>query len=197
VTDSLTNSIGFWNQVVNSIESQTTRYWQMVNGNEVSVRDAQMAKNLTWLAEKAYPGKKIIVWAHNGHIAKGMGSLAGAQPPASRPEDAFVPMGATIHRTFGNKAYAIGFTGSEGNYMNYENDQIVTVAPRPAGSIEGTLAAAGNVYAFLDYHRASGALRKAQDGTLSDFQSVRGVWPEVFDGMFFVARVYPVERTGK
>jgi len=196
VTDSLTNSIGFWYQVVNSIESQTTRYWGMVDGNEVSVRDAQMAMNLIWLAEKAYPGKKIIVWAHNGHIAKGMGSLAGGQKPA-RPEDVFVPMGATIHRSFGSKAYCIGFSGSEGTYMNYVNDRIVTVAARPATSIEGALAAAGNTYAFLDYHKASGALHKLQDGTLGDFQPVKGVWPEVFDGLFFITRVYPVERTGK
>jgi len=194
VTDSLTSSAGFWYQVVNSIESQTTRYWGMVQGNEVSVRDAQMAKNLTWLAEKAYPGKKIIVWAHNGHIAKGMGSLG---PPPANPADAFVPMGAAIHRTFGSKAYCIGFSGSEGTYMNYVNDQIVTIAPRPAASIEGVLAAAGNTYAFLDYHKASGALHKAQDGTLGDFQLAKGVWPEVFDGLFFIARVYPVERTGK
>jgi len=194
VTDSLTSSAGFWYQVVNSIESQTTRYWGMVAGNEVSVRDAQMAKNLTWLAEKAYPGKKIIVWAHNGHIAKGMGSLGDG--PAN-PADAFVPMGAAIHRTFGSKAYCIGFSGSEGTYMNYVNDQIVTVAPRPATSIEGALAAAGNTYAFLDYRKASGALHKPQDGTLGDFQPAKGVWPEVFDGLFFIARVYPVERTGK
>jgi erythromycin esterase len=196
VGDSLTSSSGFWSQVVNSIESQTTRYWQMVAGNEVSVRDAQMAKNLIWLAEKAYPGKKIIVWAHNGHIAKGMGPLAGSRPPA-KPEDAFVPMGATIHRAFGSKAYCIGFSGSEGSYMNYENDQILTVAPRPSASIEGALAAAGYVYAFADYRKASGALRQAQDGTLGDFQHAQGVWPEVFDGLFFIARVYPVERTGK
>ena len=196
VVDSLTSSIGFWYQVVNSIESQTTRYWGMVAGNEVSVRDAQMARNLIWLAERAYPGKKIIVWAHNGHIAKGGSGLAGSQPPP-KPEDVFVPMGATIHRAFGSKAYCIGFTGSEGNYMNYVNDQIVSVAPRPATSIEGALAAAGNVYAFLDYRKASGALRKAQDGTLSDFQPAKGVWPEVFDGLFFIARVLPVERTGK
>jgi len=194
VTDSLTSSAGFWYQVVNSIESQTTRYWGMVAGNEVSVRDAQMAKNLTWLAEKAYPGKKIIVWAHNGHIAKGMGSLGDG--PAN-PADAFVPMGAAIHRTFGSKAYCIGFSGSEGTYMNYVNDQIVTVAPRPATSIEGALAAAGNTYAFLDYRKAPGALHKPQDGTLGDFQPAKGVWPEVFDGLFFIARVYPVERTGK
>jgi len=34
----------------------------MTTGNEMSVRDEQMARNLIWLAEKAYPGKKIIVW---------------------------------------------------------------------------------------------------------------------------------------
>jgi erythromycin esterase len=198
VTDSLTSSEGFWYEVVNSIESQATRYWGMVEGNEVSVRDAQMAKNLTWLAEKAYPGKKIIVWAHNGHIAKGMGSMRGGNAAGQGiAADAFVPMGATIHRVFGSKAYCIGFSGSEGTYMNYVNDQLVTVAPRPAASIEGTLAAAGNTYAFLDYRRATGELRKAQDGTLADFQPVKGVWPEVFDGLFFIAKVYPVERTGK
>src|SRR5882757_9870444 len=104
VVDSLTGSAGFWYRVICSIESQALRYWQMVTGNEVSVRDLQMAKNLIWLAEKAYPGKKIIVWAHNGHVAKGMGSFAGSKPPA-RPEDAFVPMGATIHHAFGSRAY--------------------------------------------------------------------------------------------
>jgi erythromycin esterase len=197
VTDSLTSSAGFWYQVVSSIESQTTRYWRMVRGNEGSVRDAQMAKNLIWLAEKAYPGKKIVVWAHNGHIAKGMGTLVTGKQPQPTGDDAFVPMGAAIHRAFGNKAYCIGFTGSEGNYMNYVNDQIVSVAPRPATSIEGALAAAGNVYAFLDLRKASGALKKVQDGTLSDFEPAKGVWPEVFDGLFFIARVLPVERTGK
>jgi hypothetical protein len=76
--------------VVCSIESQTLRYWQMTTGNEVSVRDLQMAENLIWLAEKAYPGKKIIVWAHNGHIAKsltsvgagGRGNVGAAGTPA-------------------------------------------------------------------------------------------------------------------
>lgn len=197
VTDSLTSSVGFWFQVLNSIESQTKRYWGLVTGNEVSVRDEQMGRNLIWLAEKAYPGKKIIVWAHNGHIAKGLTTVSyGKQPPA-RGESAFVPMGSWIHRAFGSKAYCIGFSGSEGTYMNFVNDQIVTVQPRPASSIEGALAAAGFTYAFLDYHRATGALRRVQDGTLGDFQAAQAEWPEVFDGLVFIARVLPVERTGK
>ncbi len=130
VTDSLTGSAGFWFQVTASIESQTTRYWRRVKGNEVSVRDLQMAKNLIWLAEKAYPGKKIIVWAHNGHIAKSISGLSvgGELPPVGA--DAFVPMGATIHHYFGAHAYCIGFSGAEGSYMNYVDGQILTVAPK-------------------------------------------------------------------
>ena len=73
----------------------------------------------------------------------------------------------------------------------------VTVPPRAPGSVEGVLAAAGDAFAFVDYRRASGVLRQAQAGALADFGVVRGDWPEVFDGLFFISRVWPVERTGK
>jgi erythromycin esterase len=197
LTDSLTGSAGFWYQVTASIGSQTTRYWEMVKGNEVSVRDLQMAGNLIWLAEKAYPGKKIIVWAHNGHIAKSVsGITVGAQPPPGG-EGAFVPMGSTIHQYFGKRAYCIGFSGAEGSYMNYVDGQILTVPPRPAVSIEGMLSATGNNYAFVDYHHAPKSLWRPQQATLSDYIDGRGVWPDAFDGLFFIKKIFPVERTGK
>ncbi|MFT5890115.1 MAG: erythromycin esterase [Dokdonia sp.] len=34
------------------------------------LRDELMAENLIWLLEEVYPDKKIIVWAHNGHVEK-------------------------------------------------------------------------------------------------------------------------------
>lgn len=197
VTDSLTGSAGFWYQVTASIESQTTRYWQMVKGNEVSVRDLQMARNLIWLAEKAYPGKKIIVWAHNVHIAKSISGLTVGDKPPPAGEDAFVPMGYTIHQHFGNRAYCIGFSGAEGSYMNYEDSRILTVPPRQAGSIEGMLSTTGNNYAFMDYHHAPKSLRQPQHATLADYIDAQGVWPDTFDGLFFINKVYPVERISK
>jgi len=198
VADSLTGSAGFWYQVVCSIESQTTRYWQMVQGNEVSVRDLQMAKNLIWLAEKAYPGKKIIIWAHNGHIAKNVSRLESSSGPAPANEaDAFVPMGTTIHKYFGARAYCIGFSGSEGSYMDYVDGHIISMTPRPGNSIEGTLAAAGYAYAFLDYHHAPAALQQKQQATLSDYENAKGIWPDTFDGLFFIKKVFPAIRTGK
>lgn len=198
VGDSLTGSPGFWYQVVCNIESQALRYWQMTTGNEVSVRDLQMAKNLIWLAQKAYPGKKIIVWAHNVHIAKDISSLGpvGAQS-ASAPADAFIPMGHTLHQHFGARAYCIGFSGSEGSYMNYVDSRIVPVPVAPAGSIEGALAATGYAYAFLNYHHVPGALEQKQAAMLADYSDMEGIWPETFDGLFFIRQVFPVERTGR
>jgi erythromycin esterase len=194
VTDSLTNSPGFWYQVVCSIESQASRYWQVTHENEMGVRDLQMAKNLIWLAEKAYPGKKIIVWAHNVHIAKRVPG-AGSRPAAD-DESPFVPMGATIHRYFGSRAYCIGFTGATGSFMNYTDSKIIDVAARAPGSIEAMMDATGYDYGFLDYHHAPKVLRQPLAGSIADYAPARGEWPEVFDGLFFIKKVSPVDRTG-
>ncbi|HWK04632.1 MAG TPA: erythromycin esterase family protein [Puia sp.] len=193
--DSLTGSAGFWYEVVCSIESQTLRYWQLTKGNEVSVRDLQMANNLIWLAEKAYPGKKIIVWAHNGHIAKNLTSLGPAGSTAGAAADAFVPMGSTIHAHFGDKAYHIGFSGVEGSYMDYEDSHIITVAPKPATHIEGRLAATGTPAIFIDYRHAPASYRQKQAASLSDYGDLEGIWPDVFDGLFVIKKIFPVERT--
>jgi len=194
VTDSLTSNAGFWYQVVCSIESQANRYWQLVHENENSVRDLQMAKNLIWLTEKAYPGKKIIVWAHNVHIAKSFTAL-GAKSLTDDP-NAFVPMGETIHRYFGSRAYSIGFTGGEGSYMNYVDSKIIDVPAPMAGSIEAKLAATGDAYGFLDYHHAPRSLRQSIPGCIADYGPAKGEWPEVFDGLFFIDKVSPVQRSG-
>jgi erythromycin esterase len=194
VSDSLTLNASFWYQVVCSIESQTHRYWQLVHENEASVRDLQMARNLIWLAEKAYPGKKIIVWAHNVHVAKGLGAFG--QKSSADDASAFVPMGYTIHHYFGSRAYCIGFSGGEGTYMNYVDSKIRDVPAPMGGSVEALLAATGVPYGFVDYHHAPKALRQSIPGAFVDFGPAKGEWPEVFDGLFFIDKVAPVQRFG-
>lgn len=193
----LMESSGFWCQVVCSIESQTMRYWQMVSGNEVSVRDLQMANNLIWLAEKAYPGRKIIVWAHNVHVSKDISSLdfAGAQSGKAPPKaDLFVPMGATLHKHFGAQEYCIGFSGAEGSYMDYVDSHIVTLGARPSGSVEGLLAATGYPYAFINYRCLPADLQKTRLAAWADYGEVGANWSDVFDGLFFIHTIFPVDR---
>ncbi|WP_212004431.1 erythromycin esterase family protein [Chitinophaga sp. HK235] len=187
-----TTSPGFWYQVTCSIESQAKRYWGLTTGNELSVRDKQMADNLIWLAEKAFPGKKIIVWAHNIHIAKNTSELeyhTGGPVPFLQT---LVPMGATISRHFGKDAYAIGFSGAAGNYIDYTNDKLTAVPlPQPA-SVEAQFTGYQN--AFLDYRTAKGWLQQPQQSTLFDFNPLKGIWPHVFDGLVFIRTSIPVDR---
>jgi erythromycin esterase-like protein len=187
----LTDAPGFWWQVVNSIGSQTIRYWGIERNNPDSVRDAQMGANLIWLAESAYPGKKIIVWAHNVHISKDLAFLS-ISPSDARYRR--VPMGNWIHKYFGNQAYAVGFSGAEGQYMDYTDGRILSVPVRSAGSVEATLSANGYPYCFVDYRSIPSKATPMQDGALFDYITLRTNWSSVFDGLFFVRTVFPAER---
>ena len=188
------NSGGFWYQVARSIESQAVRYWGIVKDN-ANTRDRQMAENLIWLAEKAFPDQKIIVWAHNGHIAKNTDQLQSASGGVDAGFlSSFVPMGAAIHAHFGDRAFHIGFSAAEGTYMDFNDSKIITLPPLDRGSIEGWLSAAGYKYAFVDYRHAKGWLRRRRDATLDDYIRMTGTWPESLDGMFFIRNVFPVDR---
>src|SRR5262249_1106720 len=39
-------------------------------------RDKSMAENIGWILDHEAPGSKMVVWAHNGHVAKGPGSTS-------------------------------------------------------------------------------------------------------------------------
>jgi erythromycin esterase len=191
VKGALTDAPGFWGQVVSSIASQTIRYWRMEIHNPDSVRDAQMGANLIWLAQAAYPGKKIIVWAHNVHISKDLTFMS-----VSRTDTQYrrVPMGSWIHTYFGNKAYAVGFTSGQGQFMDFGDGHIQEIPVRSAGSVEATLSQNGYAYSFVDYRPFSAKTLKAQDGALFDYITLHTYWPSIFDGLFFVHTAFPVER---
>lgn len=189
-------STGFWYRITCSIESQALRYWEMVQGNEVSVRDRQMAENLIWLAEKAYPGKKIIVWAHNVHVAKSTDKL---QFPTGSGEgyffSSFEPMGATVHKHFGENAFTIGFTSAEGKYQDYTNDKIMNVPAPVEGSVEARLYQAGYPSAFVDLRSLEAQVKGSVfPAAFSDFSYVRANWPVIFDGIFYIRQAFPVDR---
>jgi hypothetical protein len=40
-------------------------------------------------------------------------------------------------------------------------------------------------------------LRQPQQATMSDYIDATGIWPNTFDGLFFIKKIWPVERTVK
>lgn len=64
-------------------------------------RDVFMAQNVTWLADVAHPGEKMVLWAHNFHVTK---------EPALR-------MGEVLHARFGSDMVVFGFSFLRGEFI--------------------------------------------------------------------------------
>ena len=102
------------------------------------VRDRAMAENVRWLLDREPPGTRMMLWAHNGHVARRGGALAGS-------------MGSHLARMFGPAMVVFGFAFNEGSFqaIGMRGGKPVgglrafTVPPAPPGSLDATLAATG------------------------------------------------------
>lgn len=107
-------------------------------GNATAVRDEGMADNLDFLLESLYPGRKVIVWAHNFHVAREPYSPSGPRA-----------MGSWVAERHGAAVYTIGLymgrgVGTLNNRSRYE-----IAAPQP-DTLEAILASAGWRACFVD-----------------------------------------------
>jgi erythromycin esterase len=98
-----------------------------------------MAENVAWILEQN-PKAKIVLWAHNGHVAK--------QAQA---------MGKHLDERFGDKHLAIAFATSKGKYQAIARGKGLSehelVSP-PAGSAEDIFRRTGMPRFVLDLRKA-------------------------------------------
>jgi erythromycin esterase len=75
------------------------QFTRMHAGVAWAERDAAMAENVRWLLEEAYPGQKIVLWAHNGHVAAGpiVGDKSMGNHLRERYDDQMVVIGFALH----------------------------------------------------------------------------------------------------
>jgi erythromycin esterase len=185
----------FWTQALESIASFAQLQWDpQPPGQDNSVRDAQMGRNLVWLANVFYPNRKIIVWAASSHIGRDMVQL---QTPAGVNLYALwnVHMGAEAYRTLGAQMYAIGFTAGTGTAAPY----YLTPGPVPAarpGSLEARFQEAGLVNAFVDFRSrpAGGEWLKDVYARPFGYLDLTGDWTRVLDGMVYTRDMTPSTR---
>lgn len=62
-------------------------------------RDLFMAENVSWLADAAHPGEKIVLWAHNFHVS--------TEPGA---------MGRHLRQKYGSQSVIFGFAFDRGSF---------------------------------------------------------------------------------
>ncbi len=151
-----------------------------------NARDAAMAENVKWIASTLYPDAKIVLWAHNGHIA--------AAPYG------FQSMGSYLRNWYGNEYYAIGSTLDHGTVSLNGVTPPVNLPPALEGTSESVLRRAGNLY-LLNLHAASSdsalgrwlaqPLQVAMLGAVSPNAVARARevavhLPQTFDSLIFV-----------
>ena len=103
-------------------------------------RDQSMAANVEWILDQAPAGSKIVLWAHNAHVAK---------DPTW--------MGHYLDQRYGDDMYVLGFAFAEGSYNAYGPNpaggtQLTShqASPPIPGSLESFLGAAGIPRYILD-----------------------------------------------
>lgn len=101
-----------------------------------SFRDECMAKNIAWILDNN-PNAKIVLWAHNGHIAKQKGL-----------------MGKFLSEQYGDKYYNIGFLSNSGTYTAFDSSKLssknILIEGEP-GSFEYSFHKIGIPCFFFDF----------------------------------------------
>jgi erythromycin esterase len=189
----------FWIQLIASCASFLEMSWGIdplamdaaARDRAINIRDRQMAENLLWLANRAYSGRKIIVWTATGHVLHRRFSPAGAPGPT-------VPMGEWIDRALGSEVYSVGFAAYEGWWGTVEMPAPEEVPPAAPNSLEELLSSAGFSFAFLDL-RAVGAegvwLKESLLCRALRYMPVAADWTRLLDGIFFIRETSPSLRS--
>lgn len=106
-------------------------------------RDEGMATNLSALATTVHPGRRIIVWAHNTHIAKDFPDTHDAAIDDR-------PMGMFLDRIWGAELYTVGLYMVRGVSASV-NREPMPVMTHSSGSLEALIASSAQAPLFLPF----------------------------------------------
>jgi erythromycin esterase len=107
-----------------------------------------MAENVLWILQNEGPRCKIVVWAHNGHVAR---------DPRGIFDGAVASMGMHLARRFDPELVVVGFAFGEGAFQavvkeedNRRPIREVAIGPAPAETLDAVLARTGIPVFMLD-----------------------------------------------
>jgi erythromycin esterase len=153
-----------------------------------NIRDRAMADNVGVLLEKLYPDKKIVLWAHNGHLDHDP-DLTQVVNWDKRS------MGYWLAQRHRPLLYTIEFFMFQGEAAE-NNRSVFQIDPAPAGTLEAILFQTGAEFAFVDMLNQSetpgnswmfSTIHWMSDGRWSSTMIPR----RQFDGIFYVETVSP------
>ncbi|PWJ43005.1 erythromycin esterase family protein [Sediminitomix flava] len=171
----------FWKQELHNLKGFAEMRKSTKFDNTLNIRDTYMADNLIWLAEKRFPNKKIIVWAHNFHIARGLGPKK-------------VSLGNEAYKSLGDKMYSIAFTSLEGSTgWAFKTSENYKVMPPHKIALERRIEDLGYEQAFLDLKSFNGKRTKFTMKGLKHWSEKRN-WFNIFDSVIYIKTMFPCTK---
>jgi len=180
----------FWIQELNNIRGFAKNSWYQGDN-----REKQMGENLLWLIEKGFPEQKIIVWAHNFHIAKNLEVLKKANLETSSYS---LTMGSVIYRQHAEQVYCLGLVSYQGDFCcdAWKGDLVKTRTIQLPGEndLENALFQQGHPYAFVDLlSQPAEAWIRQPHGMMGvdHYERVVLDWGKIYDGLFYIQTMEP------
>lgn len=166
-------------------------------GKNPYTRDTAMAENLLWLYKTYYPGRKIIVWAHNYHIMEDM-PAAGLYPELDetfKEQKNIGPHGRFLNRELGDKVYTIGITGYQGTW-GYVGEKTEPIPLSEPNSLDDLLHQNDRPFCFLDFRALPPThwLRQPLPARFSFWETQTAYWTMLYDGVLFIDTMTPATQ---
>ncbi|MEK6322939.1 MAG: erythromycin esterase family protein [Acidobacteriota bacterium] len=175
-----------------TILAQAHESWSLPDWPNVGdLRDRFMADNVARLLEAEDRSARVIVWAHNAHVARG---LWARQPT----------LGWHLAQRFGSKMVVFGFAFNRGSLQAWDRQGSAvvehTVGPAAEGTVSATMALVGLPLFLVDFRRAPGTgpisawlssphLERTIGSGINSGDTPTEIVPrEVYDAMVFVDR---------
>jgi erythromycin esterase-like protein len=162
-------------------------------GVGMGVRDSCMAANVEWIVDEARKGSKVVLWAHNAHVAKQRGC-----------------MGKWLADRYGEDMIVVGFATNEGVYTAVKGGKLVSenaLKPGPAESIESFAHETGLPRFLLDLRTARenpevekllrpGVLMRSIGAVAMDFQFMHTPVLDRYDVLAWIDRTEATRPLG-
>jgi erythromycin esterase len=182
----------FWVQELKSNKTEMEMGFAYASGigfKSDAIRDRQMADNLFWLLKNKYPGRKVIVWAANVHVAK------KAVNNEINNEFMFKPMGGIFSAASLPvvKTYSIGFTSLRGSAGGFE-EKHYQVPKYKSNSFESWVMDKNFDFGFVDFNRLSDRNEEFLMKGEMYHRYANADWANIFDAVFYVKEMYPCDE---
>ncbi len=174
------NERDFWLQHFVSSKNDMDGLLEQLNElGIIKLRDSVMAQNVLWLMNKEYPNDKIIIWAHNFHIAK------------SEIRTNCKTMGQYLADSLGSeKIYNVAFIAYEGEFAWFDGQYLKKIRKPNQTSFDNLFHKTQIDNLFFDLR----TLSTKEDGKwLNEIRTLRynyyqpsnNSWTKVYDALIF------------